>query len=329
MPVFERQVTHMARLIDDLLDVSRITTGRLQVRLERTDLVEIARRSADSYRLVAQSAGRRLEISLPDDTLMVDVDPIRIAQVIENLLNNALKFTTVDGWVRIEVCADGDEAVLRIIDDGIGFLDAQIPRMFEKFAQLPGGSAAAKDGLGVGLHLSQELLALQAGSISARSPGKGKGSVFAVRLPLRHRGASGSTPSAQVGVQASLAGTSGLQILVVDDNPDVVETTTMLLQAWGHRTFSAHDGASGLALVVSETPHAVLMDLGMPRIDGFEMARRIRELPGGKNVRLIAMSGWGQPADRERALAAGIDEHLVKPVDPTRLRELLDRIAKT
>jgi len=338
MPVFERQVTHMARLIDDLLDVSRITTGRLQVKRERTDLVEIARRSADSYRLVAQAAGRRLEVSLPDGELMVDVDPVRIAQVIENLLNNALKFTTVDGWVRIEVCAEGDEALLRIIDNGIGFLDEQISRMFEKFAQLPGGSAAAKDGLGVGLHLSQELLALQGGSISARSPGKGEGSEFTVRLPLRHRGAKVSTRSDVPNEQAikqttkqanEQTGTSGLTILVVDDNPDVVETTSMLLQAWGHRTVNAHDGASGLALVASEAPHAVLMDLGMPRIDGFEMARRIRELPGGKNVRLIAMSGWGQPADRERALAAGIDEHLVKPVDPTRLRELLDRIAKT
>ena len=334
MPVFERQVTHMARLIDDLLDVSRITTGRLQVKLERTDLVEIARRSADSYRLVAQAAGRRLEVSLPDSDLMVDVDPVRIAQVIENLLNNALKFTSVDGWVRIEVCAEGDEALLRVTDNGIGFLDEQIPRMFEKFAQLPGGSAAAKDGLGVGLHLSQELLALQGGSISARSPGKGEGSEFTVRLPLRHRGAKGSTrsdtPSEQANKQANeQAGTSGMQILVVDDNPDVVETTSMLLQTWGHRTLSAHDGASGLALVASGTPHAVLLDLGMPRIDGFEMARRIRELPGGKDVKLIAMSGWGQPADRERALAAGIDEHLVKPVDPARLRELLDRIAKT
>ena len=330
MPVFERQVTHMARLIDDLLDVSRITTGRLHVKLERTDLVEIARRSADSYRLVAQAAGRRFEVSLPDGELMVDVDPVRIAQVIENLLNNALKFTTVDGWVRIEVCAEGDEALLRIIDNGIGFIDEQIPRMFEKFAQLPGGSAAAKDGLGVGLHLSQELLALQGGSISARSPGKGEGSEFTVRLPLRHRGAKVSTRSDEPNEQANdQTGTSGLQILVVDDNQDVVETTSMLLQAWGHRTLNAHDGASGLALVASETPHAVLMDLGMPRIDGFEMARRIRELPGGKTVRLIAMSGWGQPADRERALAAGIDEHLVKPVDPTRLRELLDRIAKT
>ena len=334
MPVFERQVTHMARLIDDLLDVSRITTGRLQVKLERTDLVEVARRSADSYRLVAQAGGRRLEVSLPDGELMVDVDPVRIAQVIENLLNNALKFTTVDGWVRIEVCAEGDEALLRVIDDGIGFLDEQIPRMFEKFAQLPGGSAATKDGLGVGLHLSQELLALQGGSISASSPGKGEGSEFTVRLPLHHRGAGGSTRSDTPGEQANnqankQAGTSRLEILVVDDNPDVVETTLMLLQAWGHRTFSAHDGASGLALLASETPDAVLMDLGMPRIDGFEMARRIRQLPGGKAVKLIAMSGWGQPADRERALAAGIDEHLVKPVDPARLRELLDRIAKT
>ena len=159
---------------------------------------------------------------------------------------------------------------------------------------------------------------------------------------MRHRGAKVSTRSDVPNEQAikqttkqatkqanEQTGTSGLTILVVDDNPDVVETTSMLLQAWGHRTVNAHDGASGLALVAAEAPHAVLMDLGMPRIDGFEMARRIRELPGGKNVRLIAMSGWGQPADRERALAAGIDEHLVKPVDPTRLRELLNRIAKT
>jgi len=329
MPVFERQVTHMARLIDDLLDVSRITTGRLQVKLERTDLVEIARRSAESYRLVAQARARRLEISLPDGELVVDVDPIRIAQVIENLLNNALKFTSIDGWVRIEVCAEGDEALLRVTDNGIGFLDAQAPRMFEKFAQLPGGSAATKDGLGVGLHLCQELLSLQGGSISARSPGKGEGSEFTVRLPLRHRGPAGGMRSAQLGAQVGAPGRPGLEILVVDDNPDVVETTSMLLQAWGHRTFSAHDGASGLALLASETPHVVLMDLGMPRIDGFEMARRIRELPGGKDVKLIAISGWGQPADRERALAVGIDEHLVKPVDPARLREVLDRIVRT
>ncbi len=334
MPVVERQVAQLARLVDDLLDVSRVTTGRLQVQIERADLVEIARRSAESYRLVIEAADRRLEVAFPDSRLMVSVDPIRISQVIGNLLNNAAKFSPAGGQVRVALFAEGDSVVLRVTDDGIGFLDAQIPRMFEKFVQLPGAKGVAREGLGVGLHLSRELMELHGGTLDARSPGPGLGGEFTLRLPMAHGDAHpGDGPQGEasevVSAPGSPARAAGLEILVVDDNADVLETTSLLLQAWGHRPLRAQDGAAALAMLASQTPHAVLMDIGMPRMDGFEMARRIRELPGGKAIRLIAMSGWGQPADRERARAAGIDEHLVKPVDPIRLRELLDQLAST
>jgi len=332
MPVLERQVAQMARLVDDLLDVARVTTGRLHVQIERADLVEIARRSTESYRQVIEGAGRGLAVVLPDSRLMVNADPIRISQVIGNLLNNAAKFSPEGGQVRVALAAEGDAAVLRVTDDGIGFLDAQIPRMFEKFVQLPGAKGVAREGLGVGLHLSRELMELHGGTLDARSPGPGLGSEFTLRLPMAHGEAHPDDvpkgePLKVRSAEGSTDRPAGLEILVVDDNVDVLETTSLLLQAWGHRPLRAPDGAAALAMLASHTPQAVLMDIGMPRMDGFEMARRIRELPGGKAIRLIAMSGWGQPADRERARAAGIDEHLVKPVDPIRLRELLDQLA--
>ena len=334
MPVLERQVAQMARLVDDLLDVARVTTGRLHVQIERADLVEIARRSTESYRQVIEGAGRGLAVVLPDSRLIVNVDPIRISQVIGNLLNNAAKFSPEGGQVRVALDAEGDAAVLRVIDDGIGFLDAQIPRLFEKFVQLPGAKGVAREGLGVGLHLSRELMELHGGTLDARSPGPGLGSEFTLRLPMAHGEAHPEDvpkgePLKVRSAEGSTDRPAGLEILVVDDNADVLETTSLLLQAWGHRPLRAPDGAAALAMLASHTPQAVLMDIGMPRMDGFEMARRIRELPGGKAIRLIAMSGWGQPADRERARAAGIDEHLVKPVDPIRLRELLDQLATT
>jgi signal transduction histidine kinase/CheY-like chemotaxis protein len=322
LPIVERQVQQMSRLIDDLLDVSRLANGRLSLHREPVDMTELLRYIGGARAMVLQSLDQHVELSLPEQALVVEGDRGRIGQVLANLFNNASKFTPRGGRVWLEAQADGSDLVIRVRDNGIGIAADQLERIFEKFAQLPRHEGMTDAGLGIGLHLARELVTMHGGSIVARSEGLGKGSEFIVRLPLIERDAAPAvTLSQQAGPPASLS------VLVVDDNPDITETMTLLLQAWGYRTLSATDGAAGLALVKAQRPDVVLLDIGMPRMDGYELARQIRTLPGGKAVSLIAVSGWGQPGDLARSREAGIDEHLLKPVDPTRLREALARCA--
>jgi len=322
LPIIERQVQQMSRLIDDLLDVSRLTNGRLSLRREPVDMTELLRYIGSARAMVLQSQEQHVEVSLPERALVIEGDRGRIGQVLANLFNNASKFTPRGGRVWLDAQADGSDLVIRVRDNGIGIAADQLERIFEKFAQLPRHEGMTDAGLGIGLHLARELVTMHGGSIVARSEGLGKGSEFIVRLPLIERDAVPAvTESRQAPPPAALS------VLVVDDNPDITETMTLLLQAWGYRTLSASDGAAGLALVKAQQPDVVLLDIGMPRMDGYELARQIRALPGGKAVSLIAVSGWGQPADLARSREAGINEHLLKPVDPTRLREALERCA--
>ncbi len=322
LPIIDRQVRQMSRLIDDLLDISRLTNGRLSLRREPVDMTELLRYIGGAQGLVLQSRQQQVEVTLPEHALVIDGDRGRIGQVLANLFNNASKFTPQGGRVWLEAHAEGADLVIRIGDNGIGIAADQLERIFEKFAQLPPNEGMTDNGLGIGLHLARELVTMHGGSIVARSEGLGKGSEFIVRLPLSEREAA--SPAA---IPAPVARPAALSVLVVDDNPDITETMTLLLQAWGYRTLSSTDGAAGLALFEAQHPDVVLMDIGMPRMDGYELARRIRALPGGKAVSLIAVSGWGQAADLARSREAGIDEHLLKPVDPTRLREALERCA--
>jgi CheY-like chemotaxis protein len=289
---------------------------------EPVDMTELLRYIGGARAMVLQSLDQHVEVSLPEQALVIEGDRGRIGQVLANLFNNASKFTPRGGRVWLDAQADGPDLVIRVRDNGIGIAADQLERIFEKFAQLPRDEGMTDAGLGIGLHLARELVTMHGGSIVARSEGLGKGSEFIVRLPLIERDAA---PAVALSPQA--APPAALSVLVVDDNPDITETMTLLLQAWGYRTLSASDGAAGLALVKAQQPDVVLLDIGMPRMDGYELARQIRALPGGKAVSLIAVSGWGQPADLARSREAGINEHLLKPVDPTRLREALERCA--
>jgi signal transduction histidine kinase/CheY-like chemotaxis protein len=320
LPIIERQVRQMSRLIDDLLDVSRLTNGRMTLRREPVDMTELLRYIGGAQALALQSREQRVEVTLPERALVIEGDRGRIGQVLANLFNNASKFTPHGGRVWLEAQAEGRELLIRVRDNGVGIAPDHLEQIFEKFATLPVGEGMPDDGLGVGLHLARQMVTMHGGSIVARSAGLGQGSEFIVRLPLSERDAE--QPAA---VSAPALPAAASSVLVVDDNPDITETMTLLLQAWGYRTLSATDGEAGLALVEAHRPDVVLMDLGMPRMDGYQLARRIRALPGGNAMTLIAVSGWGQAADLARSREAGIDQHLLKPVDPARLREMLER----
>ena len=322
LPIIERQVRQIGRLVDDLLDVSRLTNGRLTLRREPVDLTEFLSYFGKAQGLALESRGQRIEVTLPERALVTEGDRGRIGQVLVNLVSNASKFSPRGAAILLDAQAEGADLVIRVRDSGIGIACDQLERIFDKFAQLPRHEEMTDDGLGIGLHLARELVTMHGGSIVAHSAGLGQGSEFIVRLPLSERDAE--QPAA---VSAPAAQAAASSVLVVDDNPDITETMTLLLQAWGYRTLSANDGETGLALVEAHWPDVVLMDLGMPRMDGYQLARRIRALPGGKAMTLIAVSGWGQAADLARSREAGIDEHLLKPVDPARLREVLERRA--
>ena len=320
LPIIERQVAQISRLIDDLLDISRLNNGRLSMRREPVDMTELLRYIGSAQSVRFQSQGQHFEVTLPEESLVVEGDRGRIGQVLANLFSNASKFTPHGGRVWLEAQAEGRELVIRVRDNGVGIAPDHLEQIFEKFATLPVGEGMPDDGLGVGLHLAREMVTMHGGSIVARSAGVGQGSEFIVRLPLSERDAE--QPAA---VSAPALPAAASSVLVVDDNPDITETMTLLLQAWGYRTLSATDSEAGLALVEAHRPDVVLMDLGMPRMDGYQLARRIRALPGGNAMTLIAVSGWGQAADLARSREAGIDQHLLKPVDPARLREMLER----
>ncbi len=320
LPIIERQVRQIGRLVDDLLDVSRLTNGRLTLRREPVDLTEFLSYFGKAQGLALETRGQRIEVTLPDRPLVTEGDRGRIGQVLVNLVSNASKFSPRGAVILLDAQAEGPDLVIRVRDSGIGLAPDQLERIFEKFAQLPRHEGMTDDGLGIGLHLARELVTMHGGSIVARSAGLGRGSEFIVRLPLSERDAE--QPAA---VSAPALPPAASSVLVVDDNPDITETMTLLLQAWGYRTLSATDGDAGLALVEAHRPDVVLMDIGMPRMDGYELARRIRALPGGNTMTLVAVSGWGQAADLARSREAGIDQHLLKPVDPARLREVLER----
>jgi len=318
-------VVHMVRLVDDLLDLSRISTGKLALRRRPLDLVGVLRAAADAARHAFVEAGTRLELELPPGPLTVDGDEDRIAQVVGNLLHNAAKFTQPGGRVTLSAEALGGGIELRVRDDGIGLAPEHLEEVFEMFTQYPMQASRASDGLGIGLHLSRRLVELHGGTIVARSDGPGRGAEFVVRLP------AASAPEAAAEVpQAAAAGGAALDVLIVDDNADATESLELLIGIWGHRVHCALDGFEGLALAERVRPDVIVLDLGMPRMDGCEVARRIRAMPWGRTPLLVALTGWGQEADRQRTRDAGFDAHLVKPAEPALLERMLaDRRAAT
>jgi signal transduction histidine kinase/DNA-binding response OmpR family regulator len=321
----ERQARHMTRLIDDLLDVSRITRGKVELRRERVALSALVEHAVHATETLFRQRHHTLEVVLPDGEVVVDADPSRLAQVLGNLLQNAAKYTAPGGkvWLRGRVEVEERELVLEIADNGIGIRPEMLASIFEMFVQEEPRADRAPGGLGLGLTLVRSLVTLHGGRVSAHSEGLGRGSTFTVRLPLPEPIAE-ATPIARAVRRAAVASTEDrpLEIVIVEDNPDIRTTTRDLLELLGHHVLEAGDGDSGVELVRERHPNVVLVDIGLPGADGYAVARRIREDHNGGSPRLVALTGYGSAEDRSRALDAGFDAHLVKPVTVEQLQTL-------
>lgn len=319
----ERQVGHMVRLIDDLLDVSRITSGKIQLQRTQVSLVELVNSAVDANRATFEAAHVHLHIDLQDVPCTLDADPTRLMQVLSNLLHNASKYTAPGGHVRVEaVCHPSTggacELELRVADDGAGIAPALLPRVFDLFAQGEQPAGRKVPGLGIGLALARQLVEMHGGRIEAASDGPGRGSVFTIRLPgvrIESRGA-GPLPATPLHVPTR-------RVVIIDDNEDAAQTLAMLVEEMGSEARVAYDGASGLKAVSEFNPDIVLLDVGMPGMDGYDTCRAIRRGARGADTFVVAVTGWGQEQDKRRALEAGFDAHLTKPADPRVLERML------
>ncbi len=320
----ERQVAHLARLVDDLMDVSRISRGRVELRKEPIELARVLERAIEAARSSIDQRGHALSIELPPAPIRLEADPTRLEQVIGNLLSNAVKYTPAGGRITVVARQEGGDAILTVRDTGLGMSAEMLPKIFEMFVQDEKHSGHAQGGLGIGLGLSKSLVELHGGRISARSEGPGLGSEFEVRLPLAARGLPEFNGSPSNGRSNRPALAPRRRVLVVDDNEDVARSLAKVLERmYGQEVRVAHDGPSALELADGFQPEVILLDIGMPDMDGCEFARRIRLRPEFAETLLVALTGWGQEADRKRSEEAGIDRHLVKPVDPDVLGDLI------
>jgi PAS domain S-box-containing protein len=323
--VIERQVEQMSRLIDDLLDIARIAGGKLLIRKERLPLERAIDMALETSRPHINAAGHSLSVLLPSERLTVEADPARLAQVFSNLLNNAARYTERHGEIALTAEADGNEVVVTVQDNGIGFSPEVAGRLFEPFSQLTRSNERSHGGLGIGLSLVQGIVALHGGSVQARSRGPGQGAEFAVRLPLpNYTDAAQPAKPAQPRPPAPLG---SVKVLVADDNRDAADSLQRILSLYGYEVEVAYDGTAAIRLDGDFRPEVAVLDIGMPGANGFEVARSIRENRGA-GVTLIALTGWGQEGDRRRAMEAGFDYHLTKPVDPGALNDLLVEVAK-
>jgi PAS domain S-box-containing protein len=319
--MMERQVGQMVRLVDDLLDISRITRGKIQLRKERVELAAVVRSAVEAARPLIEAQAHELTVTLPPQPLYLDADPTRLAQVFSNLLTNAAKYTEKGGHVWLTAERQGGEAVVSVRDTGMGIAADYLPHVFEMFSQAAPALERSQGGLGVGLALVRGLVELHGGTIEARSGGPGLGSEFIVRLPVAQRPAQvAQEPS---GDGQKCRSVPKCRILVVDDNRDTADSLAIMLRLAGHDIHTAYDGLEGLQAAATFRPDVVLLDIGLPRMNGYEAARHIREQPWGKGMALIALTGWGQDEDKRRALEAGFDHHLTKPVDALTLEKLL------
>lgn len=320
----ERQVQHMARLLDDLMDVSRISRGKIELRNESVDLKQLVSRTIEAVRPLVEERRHELTVSLPAAPIRVKGDPTRLEQVVTNLLNNSAKYTDHDGHITLRVSRQADTAVLSVGDDGIGIAPEMLPKIFDLFVQAERRVDRSKGGIGIGLTLVRRLVELHGGSVEAHSAGLGKGCEFVVRLPVNDEPfASDESAHSPEHAKASLP---LRRILVVDDNQDAANSLAVLLRLTGHDVRSAYDGATALAVAADFRPSMVVLDIGMPGMDGFTVARRLRENAELGPLVLVAVTGWGQQDDRRRSKQAGFDYHLVKPVDPQALVNLLTSI---
>jgi PAS domain S-box-containing protein len=319
--MMERQVHHLVRLVDDLLDVSRVMRGKIELRREPVELATVVARAIETVQPLVDAQGHELSVRISPESLLIDGDPVRLAQVVGNLLTNAAKYTESGGRIWLTAERDGDMAALRVRDNGIGIAPAMLPRIFELFVQVDHASTKAQGGLGIGLTLVKNLVEMHNGIVQARSDGLGRGSEFVVRLPLSVVKVE-QEQGGQAGPQTQPP-TSGYRLMVVDDNRDAADSLAMLLRLQGHEVRVAYSGVAALEMTKAYSPDVVFLDIGMPGMDGYEVARRLRQQPGLEKVVLAALTGWGQQEDRRRTAEAGFNHHLVKPPEPKAVESVL------
>ncbi|WP_162130384.1 ATP-binding protein [Herbaspirillum sp. YR522] len=324
LPMMERQLGHMVRLIDDLLDVSRISRGMVTLQCSRVALASLIESAVETSRPLINAANHQFTVSVPSDAVYLQVDVTRTVQIISNLLNNAAKYTPDGGRIDLVADALGNEAVIRITDNGVGIPTPMLPKIFELFTQVDRSTERSQSGLGVGLALARHLAQLHQGSIEVASPGVGGGSVFTLRLPIDVAHAQGA-PVHQPGGKLQSAG-QATRILIVDDNVDAARTLALLLGEMGHTTSVVTESPQALAAALAFKPDVMFLDLGMPHLNGFDLARQIRGHDGLKRVYLAALSGWGTQEDRAKSRDAGIDHHLTKPVMVDAVQEVLSNV---
>jgi signal transduction histidine kinase len=321
--VGQRQLNSMTRMIDDLLDITRIRLDKIELRKERVSVGTIVQQGVDSCLPLIEASRHQLTISLPEQPVWVEGDALRLTQIVSNLLNNAAKYTPAGGQIVVSGERSGDEAVLRIRDNGIGISHSMLPRVFDLFAQSNTARERTQGGLGIGLTVVRRLVELHGGRVAVRSDGIGKGSEFVVCIPLADDFAATTLPAEELG-SASAAGRA-FRILVVDDSRDSADSLALLLSAHGHDVRAAYDGPSALEIAQSFKPEVTLQDVAMPDMDGYEVARKLRELPQTRHAALIALTGFTREEDTREARSAGFDHHLGKPVD----FEALDKVLRS
>jgi signal transduction histidine kinase/ActR/RegA family two-component response regulator len=319
--VVDRQTEHLARLVEDLLEGSRVSARKLELRKQRVELAEIARLAVETSAPLIEAAGHELSVTLPAGSIVVDGDSARLVQALVNLLNNAAKYTPAGGRVSLIVETLGDVVSLTVRDSGIGIATDMLDRVFEMFTRADRSLEREQGGLGIGLAVAKRIVEMHGGSIQARSDGAGKGAEFAVRLPIAEGPSVGAGPARK---DLELADrVTPRRILVVDDNRDATDALTILLKTQGHLVRTAYDGIEAVEAAKAHRPEVVLLDLGLPRLNGYEVARAIRALPWGRQAELIAVTGYGQAEDRRLAAQAGFDRHLTKPVQAAQLKAIL------
>jgi len=309
--------------VDDLLDLSRISRGLMRLLKEPLDVAQPVQQAVEGVQPLVRERGLTLSVSLPPLPVQVEADPTRLQQVVGNLLSNAAKYTDPGGTILLTARQEGTELVLRVRDTGIGIAPDMLPMIFDLFVQAERRLDRSQGGLGIGLTLVRRLVEMHGGSVTAHSEGPGKGSEFVVRLPTLSDEQKRARLRQQADDKPVVAPTAPRRILVVDDNVDAAESLAVLLRLEGHEVRTAPNGPAALAAAQAEPPEMVVLDLGMPGMDGFEVARRLRALPGTKGTLLVAMTGWAQEDDRRRCYEAGFDGHLPKPVEWEALRQLL------
>jgi PAS domain S-box-containing protein len=322
--VIERQTAQLVRLVDDLLDVSRIVRGQIALKKAPITLGEVIHNAVETTRPLIRRRKHHLIVQVPEDPVRVNGDLTRLSQVVANLLDNAAKYTDDGGQIRLEAEVQGSCVVIRVRDTGLGIAPELLPHVFDVFTRADHTLDRAEGGLGIGLTLVKRLVEMHDGSIEAHSEGLGRGAEFVVRLPVLEESIPTLSPAFTQAEQPAPKGARSLRILVVDDNVDAADSVAMLLDMEGHQTRTVNTARAALLVAPEFKPDVVLLDIGLPEMDGYEVARRLREQDGGaRRMRLVAVTGYGQPADRERTRAAGFDEHLVKPVEPAVLHEVL------